>query len=61
MPIVPANPFAVLNSRLYNLPLPVHMCAQGLKDREVCVYSVSCKRQTNIDITLDWLTRHAKS
>lgn len=28
--------------------------------REVCVYSISCKSQTNIDITLQWLTAHAK-
>lgn len=34
---------------------------KGLKEaREVCVYSISCKRQTNVDITLEWLTRHAK-
>lgn len=32
-----------------------------VKDREVCVYSISCKRQTNIDITLEWLSKHAKS
>ena len=31
-----------------------------LRDREVCLYSISCKRQSNIDVTLDWLTRHAK-
>lgn len=34
---------------------------QGLKDREVAVYSISCKSQKNIDITLEWLTKHAKS
>ena len=34
---------------------------QALRDREVCVYSISCKSQNNIDITLDWLTKHAKS
>jgi len=32
-----------------------------LREREVCVYSISCKSQNNIDITLDWLTKHAKS
>lgn len=31
-----------------------------IKDREVAVYSISCKRQSNIDNTLQWLTRHAK-
>jgi ADP-ribosylation factor-like protein 8 len=36
-------------------------CAQVLPDREVCVYSISCRSQNNIDITLDWLTKHAKS
>ncbi len=34
---------------------------QGLREREVCVYSISCKSQNNIDLTLDWLTKHAKS
>jgi ADP-ribosylation factor-like protein 8 len=38
------------------------MLLQSIKDgREVCVYSISCKEQRNIDITLEWLTRHAKS
>lgn len=32
-----------------------------LRDREVCLYSISCKRQKNIDVTLDWLIKHAKS
>lgn len=32
-----------------------------LRDREVCCYSISCKKQENIDMTIDWLTRHAKS
>lgn len=31
-----------------------------ITDREVAAYSISCKRQTNIDNTLDWLTQHAK-
>lgn len=34
---------------------------KNLSQREVCVYSISCKSQNNIDITLDWLTKHAKS
>ncbi|KAI8471237.1 MAG: P-loop containing nucleoside triphosphate hydrolase protein [Monoraphidium minutum] len=33
---------------------------QSMSDREVCVYSISCKNSTNIDITLEWLTKHAK-
>eukprot|EP00032_Breviata_anathema_P001227 JZ552080.1.p1 GENE.JZ552080.1~~JZ552080.1.p1 ORF type:complete len:184 (+),score=55.10 JZ552080.1:35-586(+) len=28
--------------------------------REVCVYSISAKSKVNIDVTLDWLTKHAK-
>lgn len=37
-------------------------CArQGIREREVCVYSISCKSQNNINLTLDWLTKHAKS
>jgi ADP-ribosylation factor-like protein 8 len=27
---------------------------------QVCCYNISCKNQTNIDITVDWLTKHAK-
>jgi len=34
---------------------------QNLHGREVCCYSISCKQQNNIDITLEWLTKHAKS
>eukprot|EP00051_Salpingoeca_urceolata_P027542 m.481963 g.481963 ORF g.481963 m.481963 type:complete len:184 (+) comp22394_c0_seq1:341-892(+) len=29
-------------------------------DHEVCCYSVSCKNQVNIDITLQWLIKHSK-
>lgn len=32
-----------------------------LQHREVCCYSISCKNQNNIDMTLDFLSRHAKS
>mmetsp|Transcript_19383 Transcript_19383/g.31761 ORF Transcript_19383/g.31761 Transcript_19383/m.31761 type:complete len:186 (+) Transcript_19383:134-691(+) len=37
--------------------------ALGLKEiqgREVCCYSISAKNVVNIDITLDWLIKHAK-
>eukprot|EP00048_Salpingoeca_helianthica_P022446 m.18315 g.18315 ORF g.18315 m.18315 type:complete len:186 (-) comp7331_c0_seq1:38-595(-) len=37
--------------------------AMGLKElrnREVCCYSISCKSKINIDITLQWLTKHSK-
>eukprot|EP00959_Pyramimonas_sp_CCMP1952_P098960 2068718-Pyramimonas_sp.AAC.1 len=30
-----------------------------LEGREVCCYNISCKNQTNLDITLDWLVKHA--
>jgi ADP-ribosylation factor-like protein 8 len=33
---------------------------RSLRDREVCLYSISCKRQKNIDVTLEWLIMHAK-
>jgi ADP-ribosylation factor-like protein 8 len=33
---------------------------QGLRDREVAVYSISCKSQNNVDVTLEWLSKHAK-
>lgn len=32
---------------------------KGLEGREVCCYCISCKNATNIDICLDWLTKHA--
>lgn len=32
-----------------------------LEGREVCCYSISGKNNTNIDITLDWLVKHAAS
>jgi ADP-ribosylation factor-like protein 8 len=28
--------------------------------REVCCYSISAKNQVNIDITMQWLMKHAK-
>ncbi|KAK9850799.1 hypothetical protein WJX84_010470 [Apatococcus fuscideae] len=34
---------------------------KALRDREVCVYVISCKSQHNVNITLEWLTKHAKS
>jgi ADP-ribosylation factor-like protein 8 len=33
----------------------------SIQDREICCYSISCKKQENIDITLQWLTQHSKS
>jgi len=45
-----------------------HMNAEELKDklglsqisgREVCVYSISAKNAVNIDVTLQWLIKHA--
>ncbi len=32
----------------------------ALAGREVAAYSVSCKSQSNINLVLDWLTKHAK-
>lgn len=37
------------------------MNLQALRDREVCVYSISCRSKNNIDTTLEWLTKHAKA
>jgi ADP-ribosylation factor-like protein 8 len=34
---------------------------RNLKDREVCLYSISCKSKNNIDTTLTWLAKHASS
>jgi ADP-ribosylation factor-like protein 8 len=32
---------------------------RSLKDREVCLYSISCKNKNNLDVTLSWLAKHA--
>jgi ADP-ribosylation factor-like protein 8 len=31
------------------------------QEREVCTYCISCKNVENIDITIDWLTKHSRS
>jgi ADP-ribosylation factor-like protein 8 len=33
----------------------------SITGREVCCYSISAKNNVNIDITLDWLIKHADS
>jgi ADP-ribosylation factor-like protein 8 len=33
---------------------------KSLSGREVCCYSVSAKECVNMDVTLQWLTKHAK-
>ena len=33
---------------------------KSIKGREVCCYSISAKKEVNIDMTLDWLIKHAK-
>ncbi len=30
------------------------------QEREVCTYCISCKNVENIDITIEWLTKHAR-
>jgi len=37
------------------------MDLKSISNREVCCYSISAKNQVNIDITLQWLIKHAKS
>eukprot|EP00160_Parvularia_atlantis_P008019 Unigene1723_Nuclearia_a/m.5295 Unigene1723_Nuclearia_a/g.5295 ORF Unigene1723_Nuclearia_a/g.5295 Unigene1723_Nuclearia_a/m.5295 type:complete len:186 (-) Unigene1723_Nuclearia_a:127-684(-) len=37
------------------------MDLKAISNREVCCYSISAKNAVNIDITLQWLTKHAKS
>jgi ADP-ribosylation factor-like protein 8 len=37
------------------------MNLSSVTDREICCYSISCKEQQNIDITLQWLIQHSKS
>lgn len=56
------HPRTPANSRLFiSFPASRPVPLQSIRDREVCVYSISCKKQHNIDITLEWLTRHAKN
>ena len=38
-----------------------HSELKSISNREVCCYSISAKNSVNIDITLQWLTKHAKS
>lgn len=33
---------------------------KSVQGREVCCYCISCKNAVNIDICLEWLTKHAK-
>ena len=33
---------------------------RAVQGRETCVYSISCKSASNIDVTLRWLQAHAK-
>ena len=33
---------------------------RGVTGREVCCYCISCKNATNIEICLEWLTKHSK-
>mmetsp|Transcript_1225 Transcript_1225/g.4345 ORF Transcript_1225/g.4345 Transcript_1225/m.4345 type:complete len:184 (-) Transcript_1225:155-706(-) len=64
-PTLEGTPLLVLGNK-NDLPAALSVDAlidrMKLKDipnREVCCYCISCKNQTNIDITLDWLTKHA--
>ncbi|KAI8873048.1 P-loop containing nucleoside triphosphate hydrolase protein [Ramicandelaber brevisporus] len=34
---------------------------RDIRDREVCIYSISAKNQVNIDVTLKWLAKHTAS
>jgi len=34
---------------------------KSIQDREICCYSISCKEEDNIDITLRWMIKHSKS
>ena len=34
---------------------------KNFQNREVCCYSISCKNKNNIDITIEWLTKHAST
>ena len=50
-----------LDNALDEKELIERMNLAAIQDREVCCYSISCKEKENIDITLQWLTQHAKA
>jgi len=50
-----------LKNALTKEQLKVRLRLDEITDREVAVYSVSCKTQTNLDATLDWLIRKSRS
>lgn len=41
--------------------LITRMNLSSINDREICCFSISCKEKSNIDITLEWLTKKSKS
>ncbi|XP_050536231.1 ADP-ribosylation factor-like protein 8B-A [Daktulosphaira vitifoliae] len=50
-----------LPNALDEVELIDRMNLNAIQDREICCYSISCKEQENIDITLQWLISHSKS
>ncbi|KAI8532648.1 hypothetical protein RHMOL_Rhmol11G0229800 [Rhododendron molle] len=36
------------------------MDLNGIPDREVCCFMISCKNSSNIDTVIDWLVKHSK-
>lgn len=49
-----------LDGALSASALAARMGLSQIEGREVCVYSISCKRKANIDATFSWLAKHAK-
>jgi ADP-ribosylation factor-like protein 8 len=66
-PSLAGTPLLVLGNKidkpeaLSKKALIEQMGLQGLTDREVACYTISCKNSTNIDIVIDWLVKHSKS
>lgn len=64
-PSLAGTPLLVLGNKndlpeaLSAAELIARMGLQSIRDREVAAFSISCKRQSNIDATLKWLTAHA--
>jgi ADP-ribosylation factor-like protein 8 len=50
-----------LPNALRETELIERMDLSSIKDREVCCYSISCKENENIDITLQWLIQRNKA
>ena len=48
-------------SALHCAAVHLRLTSGRTQEREVCTYCISCKNVENIDITIEWLTKHSRS